>query len=190
MPDISTPEGSPRRRWALGIPGIRSSGSNDRLQFTGGQPEWFTTGFGLGYIGVAHAVQAKCGLNGTLVSLALYSVCVVFAGITGRFVRRLTDRLLQRGAKADRIPRIFGAVIVLGGMCVGALPGTTAVPAAAPHWTAQLLPVATGALLVVLAIVGEALVCWFPADQPAPTVPTAPVPARRTRWFRLRPDAA
>ncbi|MGW3248622.1 hypothetical protein [Streptomyces sp. NPDC001070] len=192
MPAISSTDGSPPRRWALDIPGVRNSGSVGAPQFNGGQPEWLTTGFGLGYIGIAHTAQAKFDVDGTVTSLALYALCVALGMITGVLVRRLTDRLTRGGAKADRVPRIFGAVIVLAGMSVGTLPGTTIVPAASPHWTAQWLWIMTGALLVILAVIGEVLVWRFPATETAPAaVPAAVVtPARRPRRRRRRSGTA
>jgi hypothetical protein len=161
---------------------------------TGRRPEWLTTVFGFGYIGAGHATQAKYSLNDPAVSFALYGVCVVLGLITGRCVRRLTDRLTERGAKADRIPRIFSVFIVLSGWVVGSLPGTSAVPASAHQWTAEWLWIAAGALLVLLACVGEAFTYWFPAREPEPVtppVPAPPVPAPslRRRW-RQRPDTA
>ncbi|MCX5346654.1 hypothetical protein [Streptomyces mirabilis] len=181
MPTSSL-EGSSPRGWALQIP----------KQLTGRQPEWLTTSFGLGYIGIGHAAQAKCAVNGNLASFALYGLCVALGVITSKLVRRLTDRLIERGVKADRIPRIFGAFIVLGGWIVGTLPGSSVVPAAAHQWTAQWLWIASGALLVLLAAIGEALVCWFPATESEPVVLAAPAPAaapaRRPGWWRPRPD--
>lgn len=174
----STPEGSSPRGWALQLP----------QRLTGRQPEWLTTSFGLGYIGIGHAVQAKCALNSTVAGFALYGLCMALGVITSKLVRRLTDRLIERGVKADRVPRIFGAFIVLGGWIVGTLPGSSVVPAAAHQWTAQWLWIASGALLVLLAVIGEALVCWFPATEPEPVVVAAAVPARRTSWWRPRPD--
>lgn len=176
MPSISTPDGSSPRGWALQIP----------KQLTGRQPDWLTTSFSIGYIGVGHAAQAKYGLNGTVVSFTLMGLCLTLGVITGKLVRRLTDRLAQRGMKADRLPRIVGAFIVLGGWFVGALPGTTLVPEAAHQWTTQWLWIATGALVVLLTVIGEALTCWFPATEPEPAVPAPP--ARRPSWWRLRPS--
>ncbi|MEV0226290.1 hypothetical protein [Streptomyces sp. NPDC050704] len=159
-------------------------------QLSGCQPEWFTTGFGLGYIGLAHTAQIKFDITGTTAGFVLYTACVVLGAITGKLVRSLTDRLTRSGAKADRIPRIFAAGIVLTGMGAGMIPGTTAMSAAPHEWTVQWLWLATGALLVVLTLIGEALVCWFPAAEPEPAPPVVtPVPTPRPRRRRLRPDS-
>jgi hypothetical protein len=180
MPNISNSEGSPLRKWTLVLP----------TQFSGTQPEWLVTSFGLGYIGVAHTAQPKFGLHGVAVSCGLYATCAVLGLVTGKLVRRLTDRLTRNGADTARIPRIVAVVIVLAGFCVSGMPGPTGVPTAR-QWADQWPFLGTATLLVLLAVIGEALACWFPAAEPEPAIPVVPVPvaappARRRRHWRLR----
>lgn len=179
MPDISTSEGSGRvlrkpgkappgrglaRRAATRVaraarhargPARRAAALTSAA--TEHRPGWLGVIYGLGYISLARTVQTKHDVTGLLSSLGLYVLSVVLAAVTSRFIHRRTNREGIAPVAAERAPRICSALIGLGSVALGALPGSPPLPTAGEPWTTQWLPLGTALLLVACTVLGEFL---------------------------------
>jgi hypothetical protein len=170
--DVTPPDSDTKDRWALNLPYVWVGGS--RVQIKGGLPTWHPTIHFVGYAGLTRTLLALFGPASVVSSVLAYGLCVMLAMITGKLIQK---------SKGERVPRICSATLGMMGFTFGTISqkipqqhGTVGV------WAALVVPLSAAAFMIVVNLVGEMLICWFPARVPEGV---QIVPNRRSHgWFR------
>jgi hypothetical protein len=157
--DVTPAGGDTKGRWALNLPYLWAGTS--RIQLKGGPPTWHPTSHFVGYAGLARTLLAMSGWSGVWDGVFAYGMCVTLAMITGRLIQISTS---------ERVPRICSATLGLMGFALGAVSGEVVHRhATAGVWAALVVPLGAAALVITVNLVGELLICWFPARVPVGT---------------------
>lgn len=173
----SDPDSTAASHWSLSLRCIRVRGAPVRL--TGGKPQWYAMIYSLGIFSLSRSLLAVAGAVDITVTIAAHAGSCALGVAFGRYISKAVD---------GRIPRIWsGAIGLIGcGLAVISpelipdISPDAEIPGAADIWTRIVIPLTTLALMLIVHLVGEAMVTWFPHDTSAsPPAPAGPRLRRR-----------